>query len=91
MPKLSVLTCLFVLASSGCAPVQAPPTTTAQPAAEVQQPAKPNPAAAQPQELAPERKVAMYMGCWSFFNSKKLEKLLECYQDQAAFEVVDSV
>lgn len=74
----------------GCAPVQKAPPPEAPPSAEQVPPTPRKPAPPTTYEISPEQKRDMYLGCWSFFNSRKLEKIIDCYHEDATFEVVGS-
>jgi predicted ester cyclase len=78
------------VAMFGCAPVQKSPPPAVATAGETVSPTPRKPAPPTAYEIPPEQKRDMYMGCWSFFNSRKLEKILDCYHENASFEMVGS-
>jgi hypothetical protein len=74
----------------GCAPAQNSPATAAPPPAHTVSTIPEKEPPSTDYDLSPKQRRDMYMGCWSFFNSRKLEKVVGCYHQDASFEVVGS-
>ena len=91
MQQNRAFTCAALTAALlGCMPVQKAPPSEAPPTVEQVPPTPRKAAPPTSYEISPEQKRDMYLGCWSFFNSRKLEKIVDCYHEDATFEVVGS-